>query len=349
MVSKASSNPRKDCVFQPNENFDYFFYWVCERMNVFWKKYNEEKFPWTSDPILSQFSFTNVYRCLDRVSQYLLKNVIYNGKHYEPEDMFFRILLFKHFNSNETWEALEKEFGDITYEIGLEKIADFLDKYIEQGHTIYGPAYIVNCFFYQYPEYKHICGLSKHRAHFRIFEDEIFQNGHIYDFLDAKSFEELYWIFRKMKIYGDFTAQQYCIDFNYSPLFNFTENEFVITGPGSLKGIGWTFEGSNQKRYDFVGAIKWTQSHFEEMMKAFCEKTGIIWNPLPWEPVPTLTNLQNCFCEISKFAKGLGFKFNSKKTERIKREYVSGKPRIDYVFPPKWNVTMPKKGEIITY
>ena len=131
-------------------------------MNIFWRKYNGEQAPWTDDEILRNFKFTNVYRCLDRVSQYLLSRVIYNGKEYEPEDMFFRILLFKHFNKNETWDLLEKEFGDITYETGLENIAKFLDKVVDSGDTIYGNAYIVNCFFYQYPQYKHITGMSKY-------------------------------------------------------------------------------------------------------------------------------------------------------------------------------------------
>lgn len=39
-------------------------------------------------PNFEKYRFTNVYRCLDRVSQYLLRQVIYNGKQYEPEDMF---------------------------------------------------------------------------------------------------------------------------------------------------------------------------------------------------------------------------------------------------------------------
>lgn len=331
----------------PNENFNWFLYWICERQNIWWKKYNGVQGDLTEDEILKNFKFTNVYRCLDRVSQYLLKNVIYNGKEYEPEDMFFRILLFKHFNKNETWDLLEKEFGEITYSTGLDNIADFLDTVIDSGETIYSSAYIVNCFFYQYPEYKHITGLSKHRAHFRIFEDEIFQNGHIYDFLDAKSFEELYWVFRKMKIYGDFTAQQYVIDMNYSPLFDFTENEFVITGPGSLKGIVWTFEGANGKKYDYVGTIKWVHDNFEELMGKFCEESGMKWNPLPWEPVPTLTNLQNCFCETSKFAKGLGHSFKKGVSERIKNTYERRANDINFVFPPKWNAVLPKKGEFI--
>lgn len=331
----------------PNkENMTWLLYWMCERMNIFWRKWRGDEKPWTDDPILREFSFTNVYRCLDRVSQYLLAHVIYNGKHYEPEDMFFRILIFKHFNKIETWELLEKKFGDIVYcgSDNLDEMADYLDDVVKGGETLYNSAYIINCCFYQLPEYSWMQGMSKHRAHFRVFENEIFANGHIYDFLEADSFEALYGIFRSMKIYGDFTAQQYCIDLNYSPLFNFTENDFVVTGPGSLKGISWVFEGVRGKKYDYVGAMRWLQSHFNELMEEFCNESGMRWNPLPWEPVPTLTNLQNCFCEISKFAKGLGVSFKKGKNERIKRTYTPH-GELSYVFPPKWgDCVLPAKN-----
>lgn len=317
------------------DNMNWFLYWMCERMNIFWRKYRGDAYPWTEDSILNRFSFTNVYRCLDRVSQYLISHVLYNGKHYEPEDIFFRILLFKHFNKIETWEALESKFGDITYQGGsfFEEIADYLDE-VSKHETIYNSAYIICCYFYKFKEYQWMQGLSKYRAHFRVFENEIFANGHIYDFLEADSFEALYKVFHNMKIYGDFTAQQYCIDLNYSSLFNFTENDFVVTGPGSLKGISWVFENVD-KKYDYIGAMRWLQENFNEIMGEFCDKSGMQWNPLPWENIPTLTNIQNCFCEISKFAKGLGVNFKKNTNERIKREYIPH-GRLDYVFPPKW-------------
>lgn len=324
----------------PNENFQYYLYWITKRMEIFWNKYEGKPAPWTDDPILQKYKFCNTYRCLDRVSQYLLSHVIYNGKQYEPEDIFFRILLFKHFNKVETWELLEKEFGDITYETGLENIARFLDECIDQGIAIYGNAYIINCFFYQYPEYSHIAGMSKHRAHFLIYEDEIFQNGHLYDFLEAKSLEELFGVFRKMKIYGDFTAQQYAIDLNYSTLFNFDENDFVITGPGSIRGIERTFEDA--RGCDYVGVIKWVHENFEELMSKFEKETGMEFKPLP-NRLPTLIDLQNCFCETDKFLRGMGIETPGVKVkgQRIKHTYSPNRERIEYVFPEKWGVIMP--------
>ena len=112
------------------EIYDLYWYFAWERQNIFWKKLNGEEAPWTDDYILQQYKFCNSYRVNDRVSQYLLKNVIYNGNIYEDEDMLFRIILFKLFNKEATWELLVNEFGDITLKgfnfesVGLSNISD---------------------------------------------------------------------------------------------------------------------------------------------------------------------------------------------------------------------------------
>lgn len=322
-----------------NDSFTWYLYWICERMDIFWRKYSGDRKPWTDDPILQKYKFCNTYRCLDRVSQYLLSHVIYNGKDYEPEDMFYRILLFKHFNKIETWEAIEKELGDITLNVELEDIAKCLDDMVKRGITIYGSAYIINCYFYQLPEYSYMKGMSKHRAHFSVFQREIFDNGHIYDFLDAQSLEELFGVFRKMKIYGDFTAQQYAIDLNYSTLFNFDENDFVITGLGSIRGIERTFEDA--RGCDYVGVIKWVHENFEELMSHFEKETGMEFKPLP-NRLPTLIDLQSTFCETDKYLRVRGLDTPGVKVKgvRMKAEYKESPKKIEYFFPPKWNIDL---------
>lgn len=97
----------------PNdETLRYYFYFVQERMNMFWRKV-EGKFIYTEDPILRMYKFTNVYRATDRVSQYLIKNVIYKDiEQYTPEDVLLRILVFKIFNKIETWEFLENQLSE---------------------------------------------------------------------------------------------------------------------------------------------------------------------------------------------------------------------------------------------
>lgn len=63
-----------------DEVYDLYWYFAYERQNIFWKKLDGKKAPWTDDPILQEYKFCNSYRVNDRVSQYLLKNVIYNEK-----------------------------------------------------------------------------------------------------------------------------------------------------------------------------------------------------------------------------------------------------------------------------
>ena len=125
------------------EVYDLYWYFACERQNIFIKKLNGEPAPWTNDKILQEYKFCNSYRVNDRVSQYLLKNVIYNGKSYTDEDMLFRILIFKLFNKESTWELLLNNFEDITLKtFDVKAYSKTLESAISNGTKIYNDAYI---------------------------------------------------------------------------------------------------------------------------------------------------------------------------------------------------------------
>ena len=93
--------------------FYYYLYFMHERMNIFWQKYNGFEKDLTKDEIFKTYKFTNVYRACDRVSQYLINNVIYKAAktRLNERDILFRIIVFKIFNKIETWEYLENELG----------------------------------------------------------------------------------------------------------------------------------------------------------------------------------------------------------------------------------------------
>ena len=181
--------------FNPNENFKYFMFFMKERMNIFWKKWLDSPKPYTKDPILAEHKFTNVYRVLDRSSQYLLKNVIYNGKEYSKEEMFWRILIYKHFNLPSTWDLLIKEFGDINSNISLYNISEFLTKCIDEGHTLYSNAYMMTSAFLSGTKGKY-CHLKenkwrKHEYYFYIFREELFGEK-LNRILESKTMEEMF-------------------------------------------------------------------------------------------------------------------------------------------------------------
>ena len=155
--------------------YDLYWYFACERQNIFWKKLNGEEAPWTEDEILQTYKFCNSYRVNDRVSQYLLKKVIYNEKKYNDEDMIFRILLFKLFNKESTWDLLINEFGDVTLKnFDIQRYSKVLEKAISSDTKIYNDAYIscaTKAFGYDRKHDNHLALLNK------IFNiEEKFQN-----------------------------------------------------------------------------------------------------------------------------------------------------------------------------
>jgi 5-hmdU DNA kinase, helical domain len=79
--------PQKDPDFgflrplKPTVVFDTYWRFAVERQNVFFRRIRGDPAPWTTDQVLRVHKFTNAYRASDRVSQYLIRHVIYTGDH----------------------------------------------------------------------------------------------------------------------------------------------------------------------------------------------------------------------------------------------------------------------------
>ncbi len=98
--------------------------------------------PWTTDPILQNFRFTNPYRASDRVSQYLIRHILYEGSQ-DPVEILFRTALFRLFNKIETWEYLVNKLGEITYsEFEIPRFARIFNRMASLSGYIYSSAYI---------------------------------------------------------------------------------------------------------------------------------------------------------------------------------------------------------------
>ena len=59
------------------EVYESYWRFAAERQDIFFKRLQRSNEPLTRDPILSEYKFTNAYRASDRVSQYLIRHVIY--------------------------------------------------------------------------------------------------------------------------------------------------------------------------------------------------------------------------------------------------------------------------------
>lgn len=316
---------KKQANIVPNDDvLKYYFYFIQERMNIFWRRC-EDCGTLTDDPILREYKFTNVYRACDRVSQYLIKNVIYKDiDRYTPEDVLLRILVFKVFNRIETWEYLS-HLTDITVDsFNVEKLSKALTRR-QANSPIFSNAYMMTgC----YSGYEGIH--TKHQVWLQMIEDEFIKGRGLQKLLDAKSMEEVYNQLRDYPLIGVFLAYQYTIDFNYSPYLNFDEDSFVKAGVGAVRGIKKCFLSYG---HDYEDAIYYIHDHFEELQNRYGYSN---FRPLPGRK-PKLIDLQNCFCETDKYlrAKMPQLKVGN---VRIKQHYKPSSLGIDYCFPEKWGM-----------
>ena len=92
--------------------YDSYWRFAAERQRVFYRRVLGEQWPWTDNPVLETFKFTNAYRASDRVSQYMIRNVIYREDlPNTPTEVVFRILMFKIFQQGRNLGTARKGTG----------------------------------------------------------------------------------------------------------------------------------------------------------------------------------------------------------------------------------------------
>ncbi len=310
---------------QPTAVYETFWRFAAERQEVFFRRIEGKPPPWTSDPIIRQHRFTNAYRASDRVSQYLMRHVIYDGEQ-STEEVFFRTILFRLFNRIETWQRLNSALPELTYESYT--FGDYdrvLLAALQEGSPIYSAAYIM-------PTGKSMFGYPrKHRNHLRLLEmmmeDELPAR-----LAESTTMAHAFELLRSYPMVGNFLAYQFVTDLNYSNLTDFSEMEFTVPGPGALDGIHKCFTDlgglSEADIIEFVAAIQ--QQEFTRL--------GLTFHRLGDRPLQ-LIDIQNLFCEVSKYARlrhpdirGI----NDRK--RIKQTFRPSDKPLTYWYPPKWGI-----------
>jgi hypothetical protein len=311
---------------RPTEVFDAYWRFAAERQKIFFRRVRGvPEQAWTSDPILSAYKFTNAYRASDRVSQYLIRNVIYRGSD-DLEEVFFRTILFKLFNRIETWQLLEQTFGEVSFAGYSFKHYDrVLRKAKASGQRIYSGAYIM-------PSGNRSFGHdAKHRNNLSLLESMMADELPL-RLAAARSMQDAFEMLRAYPTLGDFLAYQYVTDLNYGPLLNFSEMSFVVPGPGCLSGL--------KKCFSSFGGLTGQNliRHMADTQEENFRRLGLEFENLWGRPLQ-LIDCQNLFCEVDKYARVAYPEIEGVANRiRIKQQFRYNPESIPYWYPPKWGI-----------
>jgi len=299
-------------------------YWhlACERQRIYFRRLTREAPPWSQDPVLQKYRFTNAFRAADQVSQNLIR-VIYEGSQ-KPEDLVFRTLLFRFFNKPSTWRSLESMTGGVTWrKFDLETYSDLLDRMLAQGERIYSAAYIV-------PP-PPMGAVRKHRNHLLLIQ-HMMKSKIVPNIEKSKSLGGVYEVLRAYPSLGPFLSYQLTVDMNYSTLIDFDENDFTVAGPGARSGIAKCFLDTGGLSDEDI--IRWmTESQNEQVENFAFNLLTLFGRDLK------LIDCQNLFCETDKYARVAHPDVNGVGNRtRIKQQFnpISSPERP--FFPPKWKI-----------
>lgn len=307
----------------PREDvFRTYWRFAAERQLVFERRLEGKAAPWTDDEILEEYRFCNVFRASDRVSQALI-GVAYAREDFSVKDLFLRVMLFRLFSRPETWGLIEAETGLLTASnFDEEKIGGVLDRAFESGSRLYTAAFILcaaDAFGHR----------RKHRNHLALVASML-QADLPERLAEAPSLSTVYELLVEWPLIGPFMAYQLAIDFNYSPLLDFDENEFTVPGPGALRGLRKVFVDLGD--LSPADAVHWLVDYQE----AAEQELGITPPSLFGRPLHAI-DCQNLLCEVDKYCRVAFPELESERT-RIKQRFRPNSEPLHLAFPPKWGI-----------
>lgn len=311
---------------QPRQEI-YDLYWIfaAKRQDAFCRRAAGEPAPWSDDPILQVYKFCNTYRAADRVSQYLIRDVIYGGPPVDPVDKLFQIILFRLFSKIETWQALTAALGNppILDHLASGALEKALSDLKASKAVIYTSAFIL-CANDAYGQ-----GI-KFRNHLALMRNMFFESRIAPRVFDIGSLQSLVALLQGFPLIGPFMSYQIAVDINYSELVDFSEDDFTQAGPGCLRGIEKAFSdtGSQSPAAIVMQMVERQEDEFKRLDLGF---KGLWGRPLH------AIDCQGLFCELDKYCREAAPHLVSARS-RIKARFAPQAQPIHYFFPPKWGL-----------
>lgn len=228
------------------KNLELFFSTMFERQEIWHKRFIlKEEQPWTKDKIFANNKFTNVYRELDRNSQWLVNNVL--KVETSRIEMIWKILLFRIHNCVEFMEFIKDQPNSFngslpTYqEYNHHEWFALIEAFRYSGGNPFTNAYLIN---------SQACpGCTRDQCYGNKVVPALHKSVPILTkiFLKSKEPEEIIDYLNSLPAVASFISHEFYQDFTYierysgKKIFKFDQNDYTNVGPGAEIGIRLIF------------------------------------------------------------------------------------------------------------
>lgn len=278
-----------------------FWSFVVERQQTYWRRQSGQPQPWSKDPFIQELFFCNVYRELDRGTQFAMREILDKTK--DPAILIYRILMYRMFNNPRTYLLMKDGHSGIQRPSDALRIADKLDSSRESGNAVFKNAWMTSG--------ANIVNMSKARAYcielHRVWKDIKQLTNRV---LAAKTMEDAWMEIRSVRWFGAFSAYQVVLDLSYHRLFEARWSDrdtWVYPGPGAKLGLFWLCGGKPVKRSGSGVSKEFTYEDCEKMIHHLCKNQDKYFKQFGlkfrrWEGKRLdAHNLEFSLCETNKY------------------------------------------------
>lgn len=260
-------------------------YWISEREKIRIAKEAGKPAPWTKDKVLATYRFCNVVRDDDRVTKWIHSR-LRPVRLTDLEPAAFNCLVARWFNEPDTLKAIGWPFG-VDSKWLESRVLNRLRMLVEADRKIFRAAYIINGALGMpgHPKYETVV--------VKVLSPARLEIG---DCIVRDSCEHSWSKLRLLNGMGPFMAGQVVADWNSLGIIRGADAQtWAPLGPGSRRGIAilYNVEPNKINQKIAVKFMRDTFSHVKQDLPAIAQRM-------------TLHDMQNCFCEFSKYVRGYG-------------------------------------------
>jgi len=251
-----------------------FFGWINERHQIYLNKIQGYPKPWTDDPVLRRYKFTNVFRQLDRTTVALNRAIRYSEP---PEDVVFNIWWMRLFNLSDHMENLG--FVPISEH---HRVFEYIRSRHAEGKKIFSGAYMTTG----------EAGRPKHETYLDAVKDAVSEASNVVEFCkEDGTMQNLCSELTNCFMVGKFVAYELACDFRFvTSLWSDDKPTDTMTwaniGPGAKRGM---------ERLGMEPSVESMRRLLRRSFEAL--DAHVLLCAWPFE----LREIEHCLCEFDKY------------------------------------------------
>jgi hypothetical protein len=271
-------------ISQVKDPIERIFAFAHERYQIYLRRQEGAKPPWTKDPILRDYRFCNLYREDDKVTVWIREN--WREPNTDDPDLWFAMCLARFFNEPATLKI-------IGYPVPFDAVANAkmarrLLRWEQAGNKVFNGAYIVSTNGLPMKKvayvWQNLQDMWRAKNRLRPTEDDTLNSYHIN--------------LGQMQGLGSFMTAQVIADIKYHYPLNKAKDwqTFAASGPGSRKGLNYIL-GRDKKS-------NWVEDDWRLQLTRLREKLLPKFERMNM-PIPHAQDVQNLLCEYSKYHRSI--------------------------------------------